>query len=359
MKKILIIEDDLTIRFNTTEFLKEEGFEIITAPEGVTGVQLALESVPDLILCDISMPRMDGYEVLKTLHSIPATSSIPFIFMTAKAQKDELRLGMQLGVDDYITKPFTFDELLASVKVRLEKHEKLIRSYESKYLSLIENPLVGVFIISENKFRYMNSKFVKILKFRSDSELFGISFEQLLPDEEKAEILEKLSLSQKDILPQVQLKCRLFSREREIIPVALYLSYLKMKGEPCTIGYIQKSGTSDLLEVTGENMNYLEEISGAVQKVIEYHKIKPEDLIKVMREQNALTVMSNPDDLTKREIEIIQLISEGFSNREIAEKLFISQRTVDTHKANILMKSGANHIAALMVYAMKNNMIKS
>lgn len=358
MKKILIIEDDPIIRINTSEFLKEEGFDVYTASDGAVGVQVTLEILPDLILCDISMPHMDGYEVLKTIHSIPATSFIPFIFMTAKTQKEEFRLGMQLGVDDYITKPFTFDDLLCSVKIRLEKYDKVVKSYEGKYLSMIENPLVGVFVISENKFKFMNSKFVRILNFKSDAELYDMRFDELLPDEEKTEIMEKLSLSQKDILSQIHLKCRLYSKNKEIIPVTMFLVHMKMKGDSCTIGYIQKSDTSEMLDVTCENTNYLAEISDAIKKVIEYHKIRPEELIKVMREQNSLTDAHNPDELTKREIEIIQCIAEGHSNKDIADKLFISQRTVDTHKANILIKTGVKHVAALMIYAMKNNLIK-
>lgn len=139
MWKIVIIEDDLALRENTMEFLHEEGYEAYAASDGAAGVQLVLEVMPDLILCDINMPVMDGFEVLKTLQGISSTLPIPFIFMTAKTQKEEVRYGMQLGVDDYITKPFSFDELISTIKVRIAKYEKVHNTYENKYLSLVEN----------------------------------------------------------------------------------------------------------------------------------------------------------------------------------------------------------------------------
>lgn len=160
MKKIVIIEDDTTLRENTIEFLLEEGYKAYAASDGAAGVQLVLETMPDLILCDINMPVMDGYEVLKTLQGISSTLSIPFIFMTAKTQKEEVRHGMQLGVDDYITKPFSFDELLTVVKVRLEKHKKVLNNYENKYLSLVE--------IADKQMEKSNLEILKLDKVKLD-----------------------------------------------------------------------------------------------------------------------------------------------------------------------------------------------
>lgn len=121
MKKILVIEDETHLRANTVQILEFENFQVIEAENGSIGIQLAQEQLPDLILCDVMMPELDGYGVLTALRQNPATSGIPFIFTTAKASKTDLRQGMELGADDYLTKPFTADELLSAIATRLEK----------------------------------------------------------------------------------------------------------------------------------------------------------------------------------------------------------------------------------------------
>lgn len=121
MTKILLIEDDTIMRENTAEILELAHFEVTTAPNGKVGCQLAKEQRPDLIICDIMMPELDGYGVLHVLSRDPKTASVPFIFLTAKAEKSEVRKGMELGADDYLTKPFEDTELLNAIEMRLRK----------------------------------------------------------------------------------------------------------------------------------------------------------------------------------------------------------------------------------------------
>jgi DNA-binding response OmpR family regulator len=123
MKKILIIEDNHDIRENISELLELSGYETLQAPNGLKGIESAYKNNPDLIICDIMMPEMDGYGVLNTLNKSIATAGIPFIFLTAKAEKSDFRKGLSMGADDYITKPFTEEELLHAVKMRLQKIE--------------------------------------------------------------------------------------------------------------------------------------------------------------------------------------------------------------------------------------------
>lgn len=131
MKKILLIEDNLDVRENTAEILALSGYNIITAPNGKIGVQKALENDFDLVICDIMMPELDGYGVLRILSKNPKTSSIPFIFLSAKAEKQDFRRGMQLGADDYLTKPFDDVDLLDTIELRLKKAEQLNNSAEN------------------------------------------------------------------------------------------------------------------------------------------------------------------------------------------------------------------------------------
>lgn len=128
MKKILIIEDNPDVRENTAEILELSNYEVITAENGKEGVKLANEILPDLIICDVMMPELDGFGVLRILGQNQLTNHIPFIFLTAKTEKADFRKGMNLGADDYITKPFDDVELLNAIEVRMRKHEMYLKN---------------------------------------------------------------------------------------------------------------------------------------------------------------------------------------------------------------------------------------
>src|ERR1017187_8368209 len=106
MKKVLIVEDNKTVRENISEILELAEYQVLTAENGKVGVDVAIKELPDIIVCDIMMPELDGYGVLHMLSKNPKTSSIPFIFLTAKADRVDFRKGMEMGADDYLTKPF-------------------------------------------------------------------------------------------------------------------------------------------------------------------------------------------------------------------------------------------------------------
>jgi CheY-like chemotaxis protein len=128
-KKILVIDDNNDIRENTAEILELAGYKTFTAENGKRGVEVALKEKPSVIVCDIMMPELDGYGVLHLLRKNPETQNIPFIFLTAKTERSDFRRGMEMGADDYITKPFEDIELLNAVEMRLKKLEILDQKY--------------------------------------------------------------------------------------------------------------------------------------------------------------------------------------------------------------------------------------
>jgi DNA-binding LytR/AlgR family response regulator len=132
MKTILVIEDDRLVRSNIKTLLEEEGFKVFTTADGEEGLSLTKEIQPDLIICDVMMEGMNGYEVLKKLSEEPETSVIPFIFLTARVEKEDMRMGMELGADDYIFKPFEADTLLRAIQIRLNKYERLKAEFVDK-----------------------------------------------------------------------------------------------------------------------------------------------------------------------------------------------------------------------------------
>ena len=129
MKKILLIEDNKDVRENTAEILALAQYKVITAENGKLGVELAQKEKPDLIICDIMMPVLDGHGALHLLSKNTETASIPFIFLTAKAERNDFRKGMEMGADDYLTKPFDDVELLNAIESRLKKNEILKKEF--------------------------------------------------------------------------------------------------------------------------------------------------------------------------------------------------------------------------------------
>jgi two-component system, OmpR family, alkaline phosphatase synthesis response regulator PhoP len=127
MFQILVIEDELTVRENIVDLLEAEDYKVITTGNGFRGLVWASENIPDLIISDITMPEIDGHDILRALRQSPVTASIPFIFLSALSDKSDIRHGMNLGADDYLTKPYSRADLLNAVALRIKKHKMLLQ----------------------------------------------------------------------------------------------------------------------------------------------------------------------------------------------------------------------------------------
>lgn len=160
MTRILVIEDETPIRENIIDMLEMEGFEVAGAEDGRVGLKKVLTFRPDLIICDISMPDIDGHKVLFALRQRQETAAIPFMFLTAHAKREDTRYGMELGADDYITKPFTFDEVLAAIKARLKRHtiithmaEQELQQARQSFVRMVSHelrtPLVSINMVTD------------------------------------------------------------------------------------------------------------------------------------------------------------------------------------------------------------------
>lgn len=171
-KTILIIEDNEDIRESTAEILGLADYLVYSADNGKKGVELAMLHKPDLILCDIMMPELDGYGVLYLLNKNPETAVIPFIFLTAKAERLDMRKGMEMGADDYLTKPFDDVELMNAIESRLQKKEKQLAFYNKSMesLQILANHGSGISelqkIVSERKVRQIKKK--QVLYYEGD-----------------------------------------------------------------------------------------------------------------------------------------------------------------------------------------------
>ena len=138
-KKVLLIEDDAVLRENTAELLELSSYQVIVAPNGKVGVEMAKTQTPDIIVCDIMMPELDGYGVLEQLSKDDNTKYTPFIFLSAKTERKDVRKGMDLGADDYITKPFSEDELISAIESRMAKASILKDIREKQFDDQLKN----------------------------------------------------------------------------------------------------------------------------------------------------------------------------------------------------------------------------
>ena len=154
MTKILVVEDEAILREEIVEWLTMEDYTAFSAEDGLIGVEAAFRQLPDLIVCDVTMPHLDGYSVLAELNANPATAGIPFIFVTARVTHEDIRYGMSLGADDYITKPFTRVELLQAIQVRLAKKA----AQEQEHQHALEH--LQQALTQEQERRLLNAKLV-------------------------------------------------------------------------------------------------------------------------------------------------------------------------------------------------------
>ena len=318
--KILIIEDNPMISETAVEFLIDKEFEVYTAFNGAEGIQKAIEIMPDLIISDISMPVKNGYEVCKTLQTLPDTSTIPFIFLTAKTMHEDLRLGMQLGADDYLTKPFDFSELLKSINLRLEKHQQYLKQSDERFYALIDNPIVGVYIYEGNKFLYSNALVSEFTGY-SKEELKIMSFEDLIYTEDNDNALEKIHRCIMGIQSAVHTELKIFKKDQSQTLIDVFGTHIKFRRKDCLMG--------NILEIKQGRKSGLEIIN-----------------------------TRGKSKLSQREIEILQLICQGYSSPIISEKIFVSQNTVETHRANLISKTGATNTADLVMFAVRNGLVE-
>jgi len=207
LEKILIIEDEHLILESIAEYLQLEGYECLKASNGEEGILKAKDETPDLIVCDIKMPGLNGHEVLQDLRANPRTSTIPFIFLSALIDKSDLRKGMILGADDYLTKPFQAEDLLNSVKTRLEKHSAIKKRMEILRDSVahalpheLQTPLVTIMGYAEmlsEKFR--GSSDDEALEFSEAIHHAGVRLNRLIKNFIFYEKLELMSTDSQSI----------------------------------------------------------------------------------------------------------------------------------------------------------------
>jgi len=359
-KKILIIEDDSILRDAVVDFLIEVGYEVVVAVNGYEGVNFAMNELPDLILCDINLPGIKGTQIFSMLQQTDLTAIIPFIFITSMTENEDIRAGMQLGVDDYITKPFDLDHLNATINTRIVKKEKFVQSIERNYKIFFDNPLNAVYIFNESRFEFMNSKMMNLIGI-TDTMIEDISFINLFDSKDHLFIDNKIRLCYKGINEFSRFEAYLLNKNNERIKVKVCLGLTNYRGKKSIIGLFVESDSKSSKDSKSNEEISRSEIEDIIETLESHHQqISKDDFNRITKmlykkiESRAESIQS---EFTERELEVLQLLYDGKSSKEISVILQISERTVDRHKANLFEKTNAKSSVDLIVFAIKHLLV--
>lgn len=231
MKRILVIEDEKEVRSSILELLENAGYLAISAEDGEQAIDLLNKEIPDLIISDIMMPKIDGYQVLDYFHKLPSTSRVPFIFISAKIDNSDIRNGMNRGADDYITKPFRAKELLKSVEAQLKKYGRVEKKIEEICLNIsayvpheLRTPLVSIMgytDLLQNEFELLknNEIYVMLDRIKSSSNRLYNTIENFMKYTEiqirlsNNEMLDQQKLTPFSPVKSAELSCMQLIRE--------------------------------------------------------------------------------------------------------------------------------------------------
>ncbi len=289
MQRILVIEDEDEIKDSIIDILKSKGFMTAGASNGRIGLQVAKKFRPDLILCDVDMPELSGYDFLKELRQFPDLGNIPFIFLTALSSAKDFRKGMNLGADDYLTKPFQVDELLAAIAARLRKQANL-------------------------------------------------KVEIIYPTISKNQISQRQSSE----------KLRLTKRQHTILQLVTQNKPITELANELDVSV----DAAELLEDIAIRLNHRLNLNPQLDQTVPNQQDRQ---LQTTETDSAISI--HEERLTPRQREILRLVANGMTTKEIAESLFISVKTVETHRGQLMDRLNIHDLAGLIRYAIRVGLI--
>lgn len=361
-RKILIIDDDRAFSKTLRNVLKSKGYESIIASSGGEGIQKAYEYGPDLILCDIKMAPIDGYQVYNILKESSLTRRIPFIFVTGKSGLDEIRLGLELGADDYLVKPFRNEALLASVRTRIEKYEYLVSLGRSKYQAFVDYSPNGIFLFDGGTIYESNRAFSRIVGIQ-EAALTDTPFSDLVGKTNFARIEDRINECMNGLLSNFQEEITILSAQGIQEKFVLYVApSIKYNGFSLLTGLLMPMRRNEKRgHVAFEQLvTILEEehISLSDPVVLRLQKEFDSGVWRTISRDYSPVAVATEVELSSRELEVLKLSCKGMPIKSIAEELCISGRTVESHRASLMEKTGSRNIIEVIIYALKNRLIE-
>jgi PAS domain S-box-containing protein len=355
-QKILVIEDDLELGMTIQNILSFNGYDVCYTNNGASGIQKAFEYNPDLILCDINMDPIDGYQVYKLLEESSILNSIPFIFLTGYSDLGNMRFGMSLGADDYLVKPFRNNDLVKSIEKRLEKFRTIRDEANLEFNRLFNLSPIGLILFDGIRVLKVNQAFRNLIKLNGE-DLSDIRIETFIDFISSQKIKNKIQ----ERLPG---KCDIYNDEvalktmkGEHVQMNLVISEIK-KFSNYTL-YIGLFNSLSTLFVTNDNPYYADEVYNLLKREkIRISEALGEKITNIFKQKTLNINNQNNSFFTKRENEVLCLSMEGLPIKIIADRLSISDRTVEKYRTKLMEKSGSNNMIEVIVYALKNRLVE-
>lgn len=355
-KKILVIEGDQNFGIMIQNTLALNHYDVCYANNGATGIQKVFEYNPDLILCGISMDPIDGYQVFKVLNESTILSHIPFIFLSASSEMEEIRFGMSLGADDYLTKPIHNDDLIKSIEKRLEKFQSIRDKANSEFNRLFNLSPYGLLLFDWNKVYKANAAFMN--QVQNDlSVQTGMKIEDIIDLQSIQKLKVKIQNSFSDKKEFFNEEVTLLSGRGEGFEMNMVVSeFEKFSNYTLYLGLFTSSSRTF---VSVDNRQYADEVYNLLKREnIRFPEALGEKITNIFTQKTLNHQNQNNSLFTKRENQVLSLSMEGLPIKTIADRLAISDRTVEKHRTRLMKKSGANNMIEVIVFALKNSLIK-
>lgn len=355
-KKILVIEDDESLGITIQNILIVHRYDVCLVNNGASGIQKAFEYNPDLILCDINMDTIDGYQVYRVLEESSILNRIPFIFLTGSSDLEDIRFGMSLGADDYLVKPFVNADLIRSIEKRLEKFRTIREEARSGFNQLFNLSPVGIVLFDGTKVFRANNAFLDLIK-TTESNLVGKEIEAIL----EPSSFKRIQFKIKEYRPErgIVFNDEIMIKTRDSQESQMHLVISEFEKYSNYNLYI---GILNPLNKTNPEVNN-HQFADEIYTLLKHENIKisealGEKITEIFKQKNVNPKNQVNTFFTKRENEVLCLSMEGLPIKVIADRLAISDRTVEKHRTKLMEKSGANNMIEVIVFALKNSLIE-
>jgi len=355
-KKILIIEDDQRLGITIQNVLTFHKYDVCYANNGAAGIQKAFEYNPDLILCDINMDPLDGYQVYKVLEESSILNRIPFVFLTGSSDLEDIRYGMSLGADDYIVKPFNNADLLKTIERRLEKFKAIREDSTREFIRLFDLSPISMLIFDGKKIYQANSAFRNLLNLEK-KDLTGVEIDKFI---DPASIQKLQGTIPKYIADRNEIFNGIVKLKRnkgdEIQMKFVASEFEKYSNYTLFIGLFY--AVVEAPSAIDTNL-----LISEVNSLLKRENIKVTDALgeKITNifKQKQLNLKNHRNTIfTARENQVLCLSMEGLPIKNIADRLSISDRTVEKYRTRLMEKAGAGNMIEVIVFALKNGLVE-
>lgn len=354
--KVLIIEDDQRLGLTIKNVLTFHKYDVCFANNGLAGIQKALEYNPDIILCDINMDSIDGYQVYKVLEESSILNRIPFIFLTGSSELEDIRYGMSLGADDYIVKPFNNADLLKTIEKRLEKFRTIRENSNHEFLRLFDLSPDGIIIFDGNKIYNANPAFRKLFNITNE-DLSVVNIDMFI---DSASILKLRGRIPKYVVDRNEIFNGIVKLNKNTDGVS-QMKFVVSEFEKFS-NYTLYIGLFSVAQETPVSTNSQQLIS-EVYSVLNRENIVISDTLgekitNIFKQKHQDLKNPNNTFFTARENQVLRLSIEGLPIKTIADRLSVADRTVEKYRSRMMEKTGAGNMIEVIIFALKNGLVE-